>query len=595
MKINLRDGSFSSFGSFVTLQYLPESWNRPGLILRSVRNSENIREVFVVKLVRENIELPSEATADPVKLDLSAVDGTATAEFTFASPDHLHFKVQGADLVFEAVEGQKQVGFKLPDGDFVANVPSCSTQFLFTQVQGILEPEWFHQVRTQDKRRKESLPDGAWVTVRCKALKGHAEGIMEAYETSANRISLGMTFDQAASCAQERWEEWVSKTPEVLETYEEAAHLAMYVNFSSGIRPTSLTAIRRPTILMSKNWMTKCWSWDHCFNAVALSYQQPDLAWDQWMTLFDHQSDDGALPDFVSADGVGLNFCKPPIHGWALGRMMEQPGLLDRARTEEALHVLIKWTDWWFQHRDSDGDGIPEYHHGNDSGWDNGTVFDEGFPVASPDLPAFLAVQCETIAKLSESLEYKGQSRYYRKYAQLIVDRMVSTLWNGEQFKARLAGAKDHLETGDSMLPFMALIAGELLDLPYREQMVKRFSKAGQFLSTCGVSTENMQSSLYIEDGYWRGPVWPSSTVLIAEALLKSGYKKIASSIAKAYCDNCRQTMCFAENYNAENGTPLRDRAYTWGSSAFLFFAHAYLNDPKFTEADQEKSELVLN
>ena len=34
---------------------------------------------------------------------------------------------------------------------------------------------------------------------------------------------------------------------------------------------------------MSKNWMTNIWSWDNCFNAMALVRHQPELAWDQFM------------------------------------------------------------------------------------------------------------------------------------------------------------------------------------------------------------------------------------------------------------------------------------------------------------------------
>ena len=40
---------------------------------------------------------------------------------------------------------------------------------------------------------------------------------------------------------------------------------------------------------MSKNWMTSVWSWDHCFNAMALCRDHPSLAWDQWMIMADFQ------------------------------------------------------------------------------------------------------------------------------------------------------------------------------------------------------------------------------------------------------------------------------------------------------------------
>ena len=50
---------------------------------------------------------------------------------------------------------------------------------------------------------------------------------------------------------------------------------------------------------MSKNWMTNVWSWDHCFNAMALCRDHPSLAWDQWMIMADFQ--DGYCEEFDAA------------------------------------------------------------------------------------------------------------------------------------------------------------------------------------------------------------------------------------------------------------------------------------------------------
>ena len=93
--------------------------------------------------------------------------------------------------------------------------------------------------------------------------------------------------------------------------------------------------LTRPGVLMSKHWMDKVWSWDHCFNALALAPGAPELAWDQFSLLFDHQDDSGVLPDSVTHSEVLYNFVKPPIHGWALGqlrRLLPAPLPADRAR-----------------------------------------------------------------------------------------------------------------------------------------------------------------------------------------------------------------------------------------------------------------------
>ena len=69
--------------------------------------------------------------------------------------------------------------------------------------------------------------------------------------------------------------------------------LAAYVLWSATVRP--LGFVTRETVLMSKHWMDKVWSWDHCFNALALAPSHPELAIDQFLVVFDHQVATGAL------------------------------------------------------------------------------------------------------------------------------------------------------------------------------------------------------------------------------------------------------------------------------------------------------------
>ncbi|MFK9175264.1 MGH1-like glycoside hydrolase domain-containing protein, partial [Escherichia coli] len=77
-----------------------------------------------------------------------------------------------------------------------------------------------------------------------------------------------------------------------------AADLAAYVLWSATVRPEGY--LRRPGVLMSKHWMDKIWSWDHCFNALALAPGRPAEALDQLRLPFDHQDASGALPDSVT-------------------------------------------------------------------------------------------------------------------------------------------------------------------------------------------------------------------------------------------------------------------------------------------------------
>ena len=101
--------------------------------------------------------------------------------------------------------------------------------------------------------------------------------------------------------------------------------------------------------------------------------------------MFDFQKPSGNIPDSVNDAKIIHNYCKPPIHGWTLRKLM---GIMAISHEQlmEAYEKLSKWTYWWLNCRDENGDGLCEYTHGNDSGWDNATAFAELPPVTLPDI-----------------------------------------------------------------------------------------------------------------------------------------------------------------------------------------------------------------
>jgi putative isomerase len=107
-------------------------------------------------------------------------------------------------------------------------------------------------------------------------------------------------------------------------------------------------------MLMSKNWMTFVWSWDHAFNAMATSLSNPTLAWDQYLLPFDLQNAQGVLPDKWDADSIAWEFSKPPIHGWVLAWMLHHGHFRDRKHLEQIYPLLSRWTEWYLRYRDAE-------------------------------------------------------------------------------------------------------------------------------------------------------------------------------------------------------------------------------------------------
>lgn len=151
----------------------------------------------------------------------------------------------------------------------------------------------------------------------------HGDWLLVLEDVAPDWVPQRESFDYEVCRAarQRELELFAASMPQAPERYLETAKLASYVDWSCLVAKEG--ALTRDAMLMSENWMCNVWSWDHCFNAIALSYHNPKLAWDQFMLLFDYQDGLGALPDSVSDAFVARSFLKPPIHGWALMKMLE--------------------------------------------------------------------------------------------------------------------------------------------------------------------------------------------------------------------------------------------------------------------------------
>jgi glycogen debranching enzyme len=335
----------------------------------------------------------------------------------------------------------------------------------------------------------------------------------------------------------------------------------------------------RPAMLMSKNWMANVWSWDHCFNAMALSFRDPDLAWAQFMVPFDNQERHGALPDEVRDSFKAYNYSKPPIHGWALQWMMEHGGYGDVKHLAEAYEPISRWTEWYFRYRDSNGDGLPEYNHGNDSGWDNSTVMLSGIPVETPDLDSFLILQMDALSTMARKLGKEQDAQQWQSRSDELMRKMLATLWKEDHFVAIRADNGKQVES-ESLLLYMPLILGNKLPTRVQQKLVEGLTRQGRFRTSYGFSSEALTSKYYTQDGYWRGPIWAPTTMLLAEGLDSVGQRRLAHDLRVDFCRMAQQSG-MSENFDAKTGAPLRDPAYTWTSSVYLIFAHQLWKEDK--------------
>ncbi|GHH80630.1 amylo-alpha-1,6-glucosidase [Streptomyces capitiformicae] len=403
-----------------------------------------------------------------------------------------------------------------------------------------------------------AAPGGVW------------EAAIEELDSARLPYTSSETFDAVVATAEHAFTAFIEAVAPWRSSGTPAAELAAYVLWSATVRPASL--VTRPAVLMSKHWMDKVWSWDHCFNALALAPGAPALAWDQFSLPFDHQDETGALPDSVTHSEVLYNFVKPPIHGWTLSHLRRRlPEPLTPAQLADMYDRLARWTDFWLTARRAPGAALPHYQHGNDSGWDNATTFDPERVVVTADLAAFLTLQLRELAGLATELGLPDEARRWTRTAETTQAAMLDELWTGERFVAR---GVDSAQTWDSssLLDLMPMALGEHLPEHIGTTLAARIET---HLTPYGLATELPTSPHYLSDGYWRGPIWAPATVLIEDGLRRAGHHRLADEISARFRALC-ETHGFAENFDALTGTGLRDRAYTWTASSYLLLAEAH-------------------
>ncbi|MEU1274280.1 trehalase family glycosidase [Streptomyces sp. NPDC005799] len=405
-------------------------------------------------------------------------------------------------------------------------------------------------------------------------MTGGADGTweiaIEELDTSRPPYASSAAFGEIVESARRSFAAFVDAVAPWRSPATPAAELAAYVVWSATVRPAGL--VTRPAVLMSKHWMDKVWSWDHCFNALALASGCPELAMDQFALPFDHQDAGGALPDSVTHSEVLYNFVKPPIHGWAFAHLRRRlPAPLSGEQLAQTYDRLRRWTDFWLTARRSPGARLPHYQHGNDSGWDNATSFDPERVVVTADLSAFLVLQLRELAGLAGELGRPDEARRWADLAEETQTALLDQLWTGDRFVTRSAATADTW-TSASLLDLMPIVLGEHLPGEISSTLADHIKA---HLTPYGLATELPTSPHYLADGYWRGPIWAPATVLVEDGLRRAGHHRLADDISARFRALC-ETHGFAENFDALTGTGLRDRAYTWTASSYLLLAAAH-------------------
>ena len=397
-------------------------------------------------------------------------------------------------------------------------------------------------------------------------------------DTTEKRTDSEIGREEALRQTESEWLAFLAKMTPVPQKHRAFAEASWYNLWSCFVHARD----RYPSdaMLMSKNFMSSLWSWDHCFNAIAIAYADPKKALEQFFLPFTQQNTSGVLPDNFNPD-MGRNWAttKPPIHGWAFSILMERldPG---ESVLRRAYDHLSRLTDYWMEYRDEDEDGVPGYPMGCDSGWDNAMVFTaKGRFIETPDLSALLILQMHCLKRIAEKLGDAEKAGIWEERADKLLCDMLAHFWNGERFVSKVNGTHEEITGTECLINYMPVVLGNLLPKEIAEKNVRMMLERN--LTQWGLSTESPSSPYYETDGYFRGPIWAPITYMIIDGLRRMGHEKEAKEIAGRFVDMCAfRAKGNYETFDALTGEGQRAPGYTWTTSVYLELLWQYGADP---------------
>ena len=552
--LDIADAPFSRRCHWLSLALRPET-GRSVLYLRTARGNVVHRTLLRIDVEEENATLKFSPGA------MKLVCPAGEAEFALTGTGTLRARLRGdLTLRLQVVDQPYSSSFECEPGRWHINLNASRSRLMITRLMGDLS-----------------------VVAPVIPGKGDTEpALIRIHSTSENEAELEITefestwlaphdrpaFDEISAGANAEFEDWLAAFGSFPSRWKSLARRAAFVLWAN-TAPAGGNYIY-PAILMSRNAMISVWSWDHCFSALALAQAHPREAWEQWWLPFALQTPQGMLPDTFTESGRDFGMTKPPVHGWALLHLLPHLTLSDE-QLGLAYSALENWTSWWFTHRDDDNDGIPQYNHGCESGWDNDSICTNGLPCEAPDLSVYLIQQYDALAELAIRLQNPEKAAHWQREADSLWQRLQAHSWRNGRWHALQSGSHRTAREGDCLRLFWPLLLGQRLDATQRKNLLAGLTEPGRFRTAHGFATEAINSPSYQADGYWLGPIWAPSTFQVVEMLRMNGRMDEADRVVREFCELCLQHG-FSENFDALTGTALRDRGYSWTAAVCLCF-----------------------
>jgi putative isomerase len=357
---------------------------------------------------------------------------------------------------------------------------------------------------------------------------------------------------------------------------------------------------KRPYTSLSRAWVAQkfggfgLWLDDIFYHAWMAALFDRDIAVENLEALISVAQPAGNLPCLMTGRDSWVDRSQPPIGSLATWMIAAHSG--DPTIVDLAYDTLLANHDWWFRHRDGNGDGLmgwgttPEVGSGlyrgtklgarDESSMDNSPIHDETdldrasgmLTAADVGLNSLLVLDAEILSHWAEQRGDTATAQRLRHRGSALAAKVRERLWDDERkvFANRLWNGRFVRSVAPTS--FYPLLAG--IATPEQTQHLLRWlddpHKFGGFWRLPSVTRDD---PAYHDNVYWRGRIWPPLNLLTYLGLRRADQgaaaERLAADSRRLFEQAWRKGQC-PENFNAESGLaddqPDTDLYYGWGA-----------------------------
>ncbi|HJP64756.1 MAG TPA: trehalase family glycosidase, partial [Actinomycetota bacterium] len=265
-----------------------------------------------------------------------------------------------------------------------------------------------------------------------------------------------------------------------------------------------------------------------------------------------------------------LPITQPPLQAWAAWEVARRDP--DRARADRFLAAaydrLERFFDFWFQSRDADLDGLPEYRVGLEYGWDDTPRYTgrdqeetEAFlptpPVEPVDLASWLALYAGSMGRISGRLGRPGPAQAWCRRAEGMARRIDGSLWDEARggWMDRLGATPIDVRTPAMWWP---VFTGAVADPAHARRAVEdNLLDPKSFFGRYPIPSVAYDDPLYdhAQGGfYWQGQIWWVPLYASLVALSRTGHERDARALLDRTVSMTARSGGIFEAYDALTG-----------------------------------------